>query len=1328
MAVRKRKKIGNKGQPTSSTAKARKGKHLRINQCHDFAWSRSLWKDAATQIGRVCFVLVIAYLICATSLAASDGLGVIDMFYFISATTTTIGLGDISPSNQVNRAAAIILLPFGLVIISFGISVIIALAYARPFKAEEEEDLKDVVYDKEKGWITFFLEEIEMAYEIFIGTMAYRLVVMFLKYVAVLLIGVVFISINERERRLQENVGEDMSLVDNAYFATVLATTVGYGHLIVPQTDSLKLFLTFYMYLSTFVAGSIIGDISTLYIESKEDAIINIMVSSTTWVHKADLFKIGKICESDYVLFKLQQLQMVDDVVRQRLTNRFTELDFERRNRLLMIGRDVPSAVQVEKMKEKTKNTGKTLIRAWSEMRCELVADHFASMIEHGDDPNGLSCVNGRYVSVEGIEGIEEGNENEDEDDSNNGHNMIKEKNLSEESETKSDEGDKVPLTLKTKQMNSKNKTSKKKGGGAPSEEIKDDEEEDIDVDDDEDDDYGGGGGAPSEEVKDNDYELSNTIDTTSSGSILELSPRGRKTKKKDYFTSSFKEETTSIFDDIEQIEAKQQVSYGDMLKDHKSRPVRLCDCHDFAWSRQLWREAAFDTFKVASFLTVIYTILGWYLLVRPEEMNFIWGCYYLSATLSTVGFGDVAPTKHSTRLAAIFLIPFGLIIIGFLLSFVTAYTKSLPVRNDDGYEDPKILERRALFETLDADGDCVLTREEVIAGANLMSLSSQEAAELFDIMDTKKEGKLYPFPPKKVPFRRTAFGKLFILFLKLFITVSVGAFFFKFYKPEDDALKLTWIDAFYFATVTSTSVGYGDITPQTTGGRIFMIFYMLISTVIVGGVLSEVIDIYVNDYEGERIIQTIINSTTWVHSADIGKIGVITEADYVLFKLQQMQKVDANMLDLLIDRFEELDENANGWLDIGIDVPSAAQVKHMQEELENDKKKKGGSSASSKNKKMGSKNLIELWKLKQSKMESVLQARKTGDAIRQSRTLVEPDALFLDKFSIEKQLIDIRKSHESIPSNQVPSGGSVGGGNIEIGRGSDVKKHHLNKEDKDDDDDETSSIYQTIIDGVDEVVHKIRDYTTKIGTSLDDVSVSTDPKRNSEGSSETTFSRTLSTDSFDKPITVMNKKTDMTIITNDDDGDGGNHTFTNKNVRNKQYEQINTSPNENENGVGRESPSSPSKFGVSSNTSQTSSVGTTSSVANSTTAGLYAARYDSGAVEQEMNITSGLTSQSNSRSPSRANSHVEDGTENEPLSSIASSPSPSLQSPSKPSASPIEDRGGTKASNSRKQPIKKKSPRVVKSTNASNSSNTSRPRSNSAAVKKPTTENVEMV
>jgi voltage-gated potassium channel len=39
---------------------------------------------------------------------------------------------------------------------------------------------------------------------------------------------------------------------------------------------------------------------------------------------------------------------------------------------------------------------------------------------------------------------------------------------------------------------------------------------------------------------------------------------------------------------------------------------------------------------------------------------------------------------------------------------------------------------------------------------------------------------------------------------------------------------KLPWVDAYYFSVVTLATVGYGDITPHTTFGKIFTTFYIL--------------------------------------------------------------------------------------------------------------------------------------------------------------------------------------------------------------------------------------------------------------------------------------------------------------------------------------------------------------------------------------------------------------------------------------------------------------------------------------------------------------------
>ena len=82
-----------------------------------------------------------------------------------------------------------------------------------------------------------------------------------------------------------------------------------------------------------------------------------------------------------------------------------------------------------------------------------------------------------------------------------------------------------------------------------------------------------------------------------------------------------------------------------------------------------------------------------------------------------------------------------------------------------------------------------------------------------------------------RVGWRRAEFRGLLALVGGL---VGLGTFFYRF--QED----LSWLDSVYFTVITLTTVGYGDISPETMLGKVFTIFYVIIGVGIIVGFAAE--------------------------------------------------------------------------------------------------------------------------------------------------------------------------------------------------------------------------------------------------------------------------------------------------------------------------------------------------------------------------------------------------------------------------------------------------------------------------------------------------------
>jgi voltage-gated potassium channel Kch len=98
------------------------------------------------------------------------------------------------------------------------------------------------------------------------------------------------------------------------------------------------------------------------------------------------------------------------------------------------------------------------------------------------------------------------------------------------------------------------------------------------------------------------------------------------------------------------------------------------------------------------------------------------------------------------------------------------------------------------------------------------------------------------------------------IFFLLLLLVVS-GMFFYS--TVEGWSL----IDSLYFSVVTLATVGYGDLAPKTTAGKLFTIFYLFVGIGLFVAVVRELASGFGNGHRKRR--RSRKDSETDNHPAD---------------------------------------------------------------------------------------------------------------------------------------------------------------------------------------------------------------------------------------------------------------------------------------------------------------------------------------------------------------------------------------------------------------------------------------------------------------------------
>jgi hypothetical protein len=182
----------------------------------------------------------------------------------------------------------------------------------------------------------------------------------------------------------------------------------------------------------------------------------------------------------------------------------------------------------------------------------------------------------------------------------------------------------------------------------------------------------------------------------------------------------------------------------------------------------------------------------------------------------------------------------------------------------------------------------------------------------------------------KKHPVTRNLL--LLIMFVLLFAAIFVSV--------ED---SINYGNCIYFAVVASTTVGYGDVHPNTFAAKWAIILLLPPSVYLVSSTLSDIASFILDNNPqsndgGENVLLTdshVLDQQKdlsakglleWSKSNHRNVNGGISEGDYLQFILSQSQLIDEDVIKKLRDKFAGMDESRSG-------VINKTELEHLTEE-----------------------------------------------------------------------------------------------------------------------------------------------------------------------------------------------------------------------------------------------------------------------------------------------------------------------------------------------------------------------------------------------------------
>lgn len=258
------------------------------------------------------------------------------------------------------------------------------------------------------------------------------------------------------------------------------------------------------------------------------------------------------------------------------------------------------------------------------------------------------------------------------------------------------------------------------------------------------------------------------------------------------------------------------------------------------------------------SLVLLAYISIGVLTYTQAFDWTFVDALYFIIVTLTTVGYGDLPIESDSEKLVTIFFVFIGVGLIGAALG--------------------------------------------IVAGVVMDKADSME--QVFD-------GRIGQMG-----------ANLIVSLILIVVMLGIGAGAFLALVEDDNGDPYSFLDAVYFASVTVTTVGYGDFSWNSSdGAKIFGVFYLITGTVVIAKALSDIASIPLERRRRQLEKMVLAQYGEGLSLEELREItessgnGFCTKSEFVLLMLRKLDKVKASDVAAAVRQFDKLDVDGSGIL-----------------------------------------------------------------------------------------------------------------------------------------------------------------------------------------------------------------------------------------------------------------------------------------------------------------------------------------------------------------------------------------------------------------------------